>query len=268
MASTEVPPELDVTSAAVALMPTPDHASWWRSDHATIYLVDHPGAATGEFSAFVSLLHDEIPTRSLYREGKSWRAEYWSGQQLDGIIRLATTTEIVPGEIELRLFDVLLHGQVLIGHAHVVDWRRKLDESRLCDGARDRLLMLAQQHIELSTAFAESRDWRRAVPCATAALACAIDGYLAGRGYLVPDPAARYQRYADSCARLPADQSIITPDEYWRLMTMRDLGRSDPARWLQSIIRVCLFIIAENNLRGHSELLREIAVRTYAEDEK
>ncbi|MGW1067468.1 NUDIX domain-containing protein [Streptomyces aureus] len=237
----------------------PDKDLWWHADHALLYLVDHPAANDPSESAVCG----QALTRHLYQDGKSWNVEYWSRQQITEVISGLETECALPRTSELRLLDALWRGPVLAGADRVADWRRELTASKVPERCRDLLFARARREIELSAAFAAASASHGAVLSAAAATSHAIDGILAAHGHLLPDHAARYQRYADLCAQLSPGECVVSPEEYWRLQTMRDLDPDAPQRWVRGAIQACLAIIADPDVTGYPELLREIAAPSY-----
>jgi 8-oxo-dGTP diphosphatase len=257
---TQIPHILDVAAGSAAFATGPDKDLWWHTDHVLLYLIDHPAAGEPPTPRGRAL------TRHLYQDGRSWNVEYWSRTQITEVIRMLEAEGSLPRVSELRLLDALWRGPVLAGADQVAVWRKELTALKVPERCRDLLFARARQEIELSAAFSAAGASHGAVLSAAAATAHAIDGFLAAHGHLLPDHAARYQRYADLYAQLPPGEGVVTPEDYWRLQTMRDLDPDAPHRWVRGAIQTCLAVIADPDVTGHPELLREIAapVRTTA----
>jgi len=250
--------DLNVTAGTAAFLTLTDEESWWHTDHRTIYLVDHPGAGTVRGSYLITTSRTPIRTQQLFRGAISTFVEYWSGRQIKRAFDSMQSGGDLPGPAELLLFQAILGGAVMHGTDKVSVWRDRLGDMQINNRVRCRYFDQARQQIEIATGFSVAGELNSAILCAAEALAYTIDGCLAGHGYLISTPAYRYQRYRAMFAKLAANSQLLSPDDYWRLQTMRDLDCDDSEDWIRKAIGACLIIIAECDHPQSAGLLREI----------
>jgi hypothetical protein len=172
--------------------------------------------------------------------------EYWTTAQADQLLSVAEkqpdpdhalNVPLSRGDIDW--FFRLSIGVAITGQDWLRAAKRRLAGSALPVILAGREFYQVDAYIEDALGMVEAGDQESAVLAARMALGHVVDGYLFAQGSFSPAAKWRYRKLL----ALPA--SVLPPQEYWRLETMRDLDPGDVRPWVERVAEVAQALMLE-----------------------
>jgi predicted nucleotidyltransferase len=179
-----------------------------------------------------------------------WDVEFWLESQVDQVVEKVTATELDgerPAGLDFTPDDKdflyrLSIGLALIGEDWLRSRRETIEAARYPTIVATVAFSQADGYVEDALGQLEAGDDVSAVLSARIAFDHAVDGLLATKGELAPNPKWRARKL------LRAQPSEISWDDYWEVETMQRFDPANPAAWVRGVIERCQELMLEVDL--------------------
>ncbi len=241
-AAVRVPPDALCVYVSGSIVAGWGHAN---SDVDLYVVTREPAEVAATARLELPLLGTTLPV-AVARTDRVWDAEYWTEAQVNTLIDAVSTGDETSyqagarlGYAEVDCFYRLSIGVPLVGKEWLADVQHRIATSALGRVLASREFAEVDGLVDDALGMLETGDRHSAVLAAGMALGHAVDGYLFARGSLAPNRKWRYRKLA----ALP--DSRLSADEFWRLVSMRELDDENPRPWVEQVAEVCQLLIME-----------------------